>query len=102
MALEQNYYSLWFESFRIKSTSGHKSEVQLRLVAGQDLPKEIIQECSTRSISPFSLLTECSKKLFTNYPVGAKFLLKAKLTDREGQGLFFYNYHGWKPFKIKA
>jgi hypothetical protein len=102
MALEQNYYCLWFESFRLKSTSGHNSNIQLKLVVGQDLPKEILQECGKRSTDPFSLLTECSKKLFNDYQVGTQFLLKAKLTDREGHGLFFYNYHGWKPFEIKA
>jgi len=101
MALDQNYYPLWFKSFRLKHTSGHTSEIQLKLVAGQNLPHEISRECSRRSVDPFSLLTECSKKLFNDYPVDTKFLIKTKLTDREGEGLFFYNYYGWKPIEIK-
>jgi len=99
MALDQNYYKLWFESFRLTNTSGHKSEVQLKLISSQALPNEIKNECSKRSIDPYKLLTECNKKLFNDYTVGTKFLLKAKLTDREGEGHFFYNYYGWKPLK---
>ncbi|PWB91202.1 hypothetical protein C5688_06080 [Methylocystis sp. MitZ-2018] len=38
---------------------------------------------------------ECSKKLSNDYPVGTKFRIKAKLTDREGAGEFLYSYHGW-------
>ena len=100
MALDQNYYKLWFESFYLNNKSGHRSEVQLKLIPAQDLPSEITNECYSRSVDPYNLLTECNKKLFTDYSIGTKFLLKAKLTDRDGEGLFFYNYYGWRPFEI--
>ncbi len=100
MALDQSYCRLWFESFRLVNTSGHKSDVQLKLVPGQELDNEISNVCQDRSVDPFTLLTECNKKLFTDYKVGTQFLLKAKLNDREGEGLFFYTYFGWKPFEI--
>lgn len=101
MALEQNYYDLWFVSFRLRQISGHNSEIQLKLAEGQALPHEIESECNSRSANPFELLTECSKKLFTDYPVGTKFLLKAKLTDRESGGLFFYSYYRWQPIEVE-
>ena len=39
---------------------------------------------------------ECSKQLMRDYPVGTKFRIKAKLTDREDGGEFLYSYFGWK------
>lgn len=100
MALDQSYYQLWFHSFRIQNTSGRRDPVQLKLLPNQKLPIEIIDECASRSIDPFVLVTECNKKLFYDYPVGTKFLLKAKLTDRKGVGLFFYTSFRWKPVQI--
>jgi hypothetical protein len=102
MSLVQNYHNLWFNSFRLENTSGHKDPVQLRLVAGQQLPAEITEACRTQSIDPFLLLTECSKDLFYKYPVGTKFLLKVKLTDKAGLGLFFYTSYKWKALEIVA
>lgn len=101
MALDQSYYNLWFESFRPKDTSGHRDPIQLKLVACQKLPLEISEECASRSVQPFELLTECSKRLFYDYRLGTQFLLKAKLTDREGGGIFFYNSFRWKPIQIR-
>ncbi|HDY7704197.1 TPA: hypothetical protein RQK06_004284 [Vibrio vulnificus] len=100
MALEQSYYELWFESFTLQSISGHRSSVQLRLIQSQSLPDEITNECALRGSNPFELLTEFSKKLFHDYPVGTKFKLKAKLTDREGEGMFLYSYYRWAPIEI--
>lgn len=102
MALEKSYYELWFESFTLQSISGHRSSVQLRLLQGQSLPNEITKECTLRGSDPFELLTECSKKLFHDYPIGTKFKLKVKLTDREGEGegMFLYSYYRWAPIEI--
>ena len=100
MALKQGYYKLCFKSFTLKNTSGHRDSIQLKISLGQNIPNEIFIECASRSASPNELLTECSRSFFHEYPVGTKFLLKAKLTDRKGGGLFFYSYPGWKPFQI--
>lgn len=100
MALNQNYHELWFESFELEKVSGHKSPKQLRLLNNKTIPSEIEFECEKKNISPFILLTECSKSLLFNYPIGTKFKLKAKLTDRENEGLFLYSYFGWKPLEI--
>lgn len=100
MALDQSYYQLWFHSFRLENMSGHRDPIQLKLIPNQKLPREIIDECALRAVDPFLLVTECSKKLFYDYPANTKFLLKVKLTDREGVGLFFYTSFRWKPVQI--
>ena len=38
---------------------------------------------------------QCSKKLSKDYPVGTKFRIRAKLTDREGEGEFLYSSYKW-------
>lgn len=103
MALQQSYYRLWFVSFRLSIKSGRRDPIQLKLKANQTLPPEIISECKARKQQPFNLLTECCREYFTNlteYPVGTVFLLKAKLTDREGGTMFFYSYFGWRAIKL--
>lgn len=102
MALEQSYYRLWFESFRLLYQSGHTEPVQLHLMTGQKIPDEIAKECKRRDVDPHDLLTECKKDFIREYPVGTKFHLKVKLTDRENGGMFFYSYFGWKPYEIIA
>ena len=44
---------------------------------------------------------ECSKSLSRDYPVGTKFRIKAKLTDKEEGGEFLYSYFEWK-FEVSA
>ena len=100
MALSQDYHELWFESFDLPDTGGHRDPVALRLTPGQELPEEVEAECERRSLNPLSLLLECNKDLFYNYPVGTRFLLKAKLTDREGKGTFFYTSYRWQPIDL--
>lgn len=100
MSLNQNYYTLWFESFYLHNASGHKGSVQLKLLAEQKVPREVELECKSRQVNPFSLLTECSKNYFYEYPVGTQFKLKAKLTDRQGRGMFFYSHFSWAPYEI--
>lgn len=43
-----------------------------------------------------SMHVECSKDLSRKFPVGTVFQIRAKLTDRKGEGEFLYSYHGWK------
>jgi hypothetical protein len=89
MALDQNYHHLWFVSFRLKATGGHRDPIQLKLRPGQDIPKEVSDVCEERNHDPFSLLTECNKDYLRNYQTGTQFLLKVKLTDRNGGTPFF-------------
>ncbi|TFW31682.1 hypothetical protein [Massilia horti] len=43
-----------------------------------------------------SMKVQCSRRLFdpTLYPPGTRFLISAKLTDRQGGPPFLYAYHG--------
>lgn len=100
MALEQNYHKLWFVSFHLQVTTGHRDPIQLKLIPDQEIPDEVVRECKLRLIDPYTLLTSRKENLVSDYPVGTKFLLKVKLTDRDGGGLYFFNYHKWEPIEI--
>ena len=75
------YIHVTVESLVPTSTTGLHGAVHIRPVAGQGLPT--------------TLHIECSKKLSRDYPVGTRFRIRAKLTDREGGGEYLYSYHGW-------
>lgn len=79
--LNEPYRMIVVESFVPANTSGLHGSVHIRPVAGQDI--------ST------TLHVECSKRLSVDYPVGTKFRLRAKLTDREGGGEYLYSYPRW-------
>jgi hypothetical protein len=70
------------ESYRPGNTGGLHGPVHIRPCPGQGFPTTIH--------------VECSKDLSRKYPVGTRFRIRAKLTDREGQGEFLYSYFGWK------
>ncbi len=78
------YFSIVVESYR-SAKAGPHGYLHIRPVKGQSFPT--------------TLHVECSKKLVNNYPVGTKFRIKVKLTDRLGEGEFLYSYYGW-PFEI--
>ena len=100
MAIQCNYYDLWFESFKLSSTAGHKLPIQLRLESGQELPHEISSICEARGVDPFQLLTRCNTDYQIKYPAGTKFLLEAKVTDRKGGGIFFDAPYNWDAKEI--
>jgi hypothetical protein len=54
-----------------------------------------IRPVRAEGFSP-GIRVECSKSLTRDYPVGTKFRIKAKLTDKEDGGEFLYSYFGWK------
>ena len=76
------YIDLIVESYRATSTSGLHGDIHIRPVAGQGYSVD--------------LRVECSKDLSRKYPVGTKFKIKAKLTDRQGEGEFFYSSYRWR------
>jgi hypothetical protein len=79
---EEGYSYIEVESYRAAQTSGLHGEIHIRPVAGQGLPT--------------TLRVECSKALSRDYPVGTKFRIWAKLTDREGEGEFLYSHFRWR------
>ena len=78
----EDYRLVDVESFLPDSTAGLHGKVHIRPCAGQGYPSD--------------MHVECSKNLSRNYPVGTRFRIRAKLTDREGSGDFLYSYFGWK------
>lgn len=84
---EEPYRQVLVESFRPPSTSGLHGEVHIRPLSGQGLSE--------------ALHVECSKRLSRDYPVGTRFEISAKLTDREGSGEYLYSFHRW-PVKVVA
>lgn len=78
---DESYRMIVVESYYPASTSGLHGKVHIRPIEGQGIPT--------------AMHVECSKALTKNYPVGSKFRIKAKLTDREGGGEYLYSYFGW-------
>jgi hypothetical protein len=76
------YQLVEVESYLPAKTSGLHGKVHIRPCEGQGFPR--------------NMHVECSKSLSRNYPVGTRFRIRAKLTDREGEGDFLYSYFGWK------
>lgn len=82
MAQDNPYEEVIVESHCPASTRSLHGSVHVRPVPGGKYSTE--------------LHVECSKRLVRDYPVGTRFRLTAKLTDREGGGQFLYSYHGWR------
>lgn len=78
---DEPYKEVIVESFRI-SGSGLHGDVHIRPIAGQGYVRGI--------------RVECYKKLSKDYPVGTRFKIRAKLTDKEGGSEFLYSYFGRK------
>jgi hypothetical protein len=85
MAKHGDYKEIVVESFMPSETSGRHGKVHVRPVEGQFYPQ--------------TLFVECAKRLTEDYPVGTRFKLRVKLTDREGSGEYLYSYFGW-PFQV--
>lgn len=87
MAQQNAYEALIVESYRPAQTSGLHGAVHMRPIAGQGYDT--------------ALQVECSKRLTADYPVGTRFRIKAKLTDREGGGAYLYSSWRWPVEVIK-
>lgn len=79
---DEKYVLIEVESYLPSSTSGLHGKVHIRPVFGQDG-------------FPSSLHVECSKELSREYPVGTRFLIKGKLTDKLGGGKYIYSHYKW-------
>jgi hypothetical protein len=91
----ERYFDVIVESYEPHSTAGLHGPVHIRPIEGQPFPTHLRVECSKD-------LVDTAK-----YPVGTRFKIRAKLTDRLGSGEFLYSYFGWprevlgKPQKSK-
>jgi hypothetical protein len=85
MAQDNPYYYITVESFIPEKSSGLHGKIHIRPIKGERFPQTIH--------------VECSKQLSTNYPLGTKFKIKAKLTDREDGGEYLYSSYHW-PYEV--
>ncbi len=76
----ETYVYVEVESYRPDHKSGLHGKIHIRPCPGQGYSTD--------------MHVECSKKLSKDYPLGSKFRLKAKLTDREGKSEYLYSYWG--------
>ena len=79
------YEDIIVESFRPANTAGRHGDVHIRPIAGQKVPTH--------------LFVQCSKALSTEYEVGTRFKIRAKLTDRDGGEPFLYSSYRW-PYEV--
>ncbi|WP_413728471.1 hypothetical protein [Sodalis sp. RH19] len=87
---EEPYCYVVVESFIPNKKSGKHGKIHIRPVSGQ-------------SNYPPSLQVECSKQLSDTklHPVGTKFKIRAKLTDREDGGEYLYSSYRWAYEVVK-
>ena len=69
------------------SKTGKSSLIHVRPIAGQDLDT--------------NMDVECRRDMRKAYPVGTRFRIKAKVTDREGGKPFLWSHHSWDYEVIK-
>jgi hypothetical protein len=79
--LGEHYEWVNVESYLPARTSGLHGKVHVRPLPGQCFP--------------VYLHVECGRAMRENYPVGTRFRILAKLTDREGGGEFLYTSYRW-------
>lgn len=73
------------ESYCARRTAGMHGAIHVRPVAGQGYQPNIN--------------VRCPHEMKRNYPVGTRFWIKAKLTDREGGEPFLSTHHSW-PYEL--
>ena len=73
------------ESFLPASTAGLHGEIHVRPVAGQG--------------NDTAMHVRCPKALGRDHPLGTRFRIRAKLTDREGGKPFLSTHHSW-PYEV--
>lgn len=71
-----------YREVAVESVPDPRSALRIRPMAGQAFAPTLSVQCSRRMTDP------------ALYPVGTKFLLSAKLTDRMGGPPFLYAWHG--------
>ena len=56
-----------------------------------------VRICPIPGQHPFkpNMFVECSNSMREDYPVGTKFRIKAKITNKEGGTPFIYSHYSW-------
>lgn len=82
MARSGPYRTVVVESFVPYNKGSRHGLVHIRPIPGQVFAPTLFVECSKRMMDT------------SRYPLGTKFKLNAKLTDRQGGTPFLYAFHG--------
>lgn len=83
MALPRPYHYIVVETFRPSSTAGLHGPVHVRPAPHQRFPQDLMVECSKELVDT------------ARYPVGTRFRLKVKLTDRDDGREYLYSSYKW-------
>lgn len=78
---EEDYYSIVVETYR-KSGSGFHDDIHVRCVEGQRFPS--------------TLRVRFPRKVRFGHPIGTRFRVLGKLSDRDGSNPFIHTNHAWK------
>lgn len=78
------YRQVVVETYSAKK-HGKSSVIHVRPVEGQ--------------LFPTTMDVECSRSMRKNHPVGTRFLIYARETDREGGKPFLYSHFNW-PYQV--
>jgi hypothetical protein len=81
---DEPYYTIIVETYRI-SGSGLHGDIHVRPVKGEQFPQ--------------TLHVRSPNEMRRKYPVGTRFRIYAKLTDKEGGGRFLHTHHNW-PYEV--
>jgi len=82
---KSKYIEITVESFIPEDLSVKHGDVHIRPVKGEVYETE--------------LFVACSKSLSYDYPVGTKFKLNVKLTQKEDGAYYLYSHYSW-PYKV--
>lgn len=80
------YKQIIVETYHAKK-AGKSSVIHVRPVEGEEFPTDMD--------------VECSKGMREKYPVGTRFRIHVKETNREGGKPFLYSHHSWRYEVVK-
>jgi len=78
----QGLYKEYLVETFLASSEQSEKKIRVRPVAGQGLP--------------VTMRVECSSSMRRSHPIGTKFLIMGKITDKEGGSPFIYSSFKWK------
>ena len=86
--MKKEYEYIFVESYKPEVNKGYHGEIHIKPIAGQEPYTE-------------DMHVECSKDLSYDYPIGTKFRIKAKITNKEGGKPFVYSHYSWSYEVLK-
>jgi hypothetical protein len=83
MKIMNEYTIIEVESFVPNNLTGKRGLVHIRPLPNQE---------------PFEtkMFVECNKTLSNDYPIGTRFRIKVKITQKQGGTKFIYSHYLWK------